>query len=73
MLARVGGFRPQETVFEIGKRGPGAEAAEVMRKRREKVELRGKKSDASVTKDQPAESSLKILACQELTAPRGLS
>lgn len=34
MLARVSGFRPAETIFEIGKRGSGAEAAEIMRKRR---------------------------------------
>ncbi|TKA65777.1 ATP-dependent RNA helicase dbp10 [Cryomyces minteri] len=37
MLARVSGFRPQETVFEIGRRGTGGETAEVMRKRREKI------------------------------------
>ncbi|KAI9827147.1 MAG: ATP-dependent RNA helicase dbp10 [Thelocarpon impressellum] len=40
MLARVSGFRPQETVFEIGKRGSGGEAAEIMRKRREKIDPR---------------------------------
>ncbi|KAL8943020.1 MAG: hypothetical protein Q9216_001308 [Gyalolechia sp. 2 TL-2023] len=34
MLARVSGFRPPETVFEIGQRGGGSEAAEVMKKRR---------------------------------------
>ncbi|CAK4034896.1 ATP-dependent RNA helicase dbp10 [Lecanosticta acicola] len=38
MLARVSGFRPQETVFEIGKRGEKSAAAEVMRKRRSKIE-----------------------------------
>ena len=38
MLAKVSGFRPQETVFEIGKRGTGSEAAEIMRKRRARVE-----------------------------------
>ncbi|KAI9751218.1 MAG: ATP-dependent RNA helicase dbp10 [Chaenotheca gracillima] len=38
MLARVSGFRPQETVFEIGKKGHGGEAAEVMRKRRAKID-----------------------------------
>lgn len=39
MLARISGFRPQETVFEIGTKGKGghSEAAEIMRKRREKV------------------------------------
>jgi ATP-dependent RNA helicase DDX54/DBP10 len=40
MLARVSGFRPQETVFEIGKKGASSEAADVMRKRRAKIEPR---------------------------------
>jgi ATP-dependent RNA helicase DDX54/DBP10 len=43
MLARVSGFRPSETVFEIGKRGQGDEAVEVMRKRRSFVEAKRKK------------------------------
>ncbi|KAH0545578.1 ATP-dependent RNA helicase dbp10 [Glutinoglossum americanum] len=47
MLARVSGFRPQETVFEIGKRGSRAEAAEIMRKRREKVIVQSKEGDSS--------------------------
>ena len=34
MLARVSSFRPQETIFEIGKRGNGGVAAEIMQKRR---------------------------------------
>ena len=38
MLARVSGFRPLETVFEIGKRGVANEAAGVVRKRRAKLE-----------------------------------
>ena len=39
MLARISGFRPQETVFEIGTRGKAGhgEAAEMMRQRREKI------------------------------------
>ena len=37
MLARVSNFRPQETVFEIGKRGNGGEAAEIMKRRRETI------------------------------------
>ncbi|KAL1626794.1 ATP-dependent RNA helicase dbp10 [Neofusicoccum ribis] len=40
MLARISGFRPQETIFEIGKRGTADEAADMMRKRREKVDPR---------------------------------
>lgn len=34
MLERIQGFRPAETVFEIGRRGTGSETAEIMRKRR---------------------------------------
>src|SRR5205814_7426825 len=42
MLARVSGFRPPETIFELRKKGVGisADAAEVMRKRREKINPR---------------------------------
>lgn len=46
MLARVTGYRPQETVFEIGKRGAhGAqgETAELMKKRRETIEAKRRK------------------------------
>ena len=46
MLARVSGFRPPETVFEIGKRGHGDEAVDVMRKRRSFVEAKRRKKDA---------------------------
>lgn len=39
MLARVSGFKPQETVFEVGKRGKEInEIAEVIQKRRARVE-----------------------------------
>ena len=44
MLARVSDFRPQETVFEIGKRGAGGEAAEI-RKRRMIVENQRRKHE----------------------------
>lgn len=46
MLARVSGFKPQETVFEIGKRGATSEAAEVMKKRRITVDNQRRKKDA---------------------------
>lgn len=40
MLAKVSGFRPQETVFEIGRRGAANnETADVIRKRRERIDL----------------------------------
>ncbi|ORY13498.1 ATP-dependent RNA helicase-like protein dbp10 [Clohesyomyces aquaticus] len=43
MLARLSSFRPAETVFEIGKRGSGGEAAEIVRKRREQIESKRQK------------------------------
>ena len=47
MLARISGFRPQETVFEIGTRGKAGhgEAAEMMRHRREKITPRRQKEE----------------------------
>jgi ATP-dependent RNA helicase DDX54/DBP10 len=48
MLARISGFRPHETVFEIGYRGKAGygEAAEMMRHRREKIVPRRQKEEA---------------------------
>lgn len=43
MLARVSGFRPQETVFEIGKRGAVSEAASVVKKRRAAMDSKNKR------------------------------
>jgi ATP-dependent RNA helicase DDX54/DBP10 len=47
MLARISGFRPHETVFEIGYRGKAGngEAAEMMRHRREKIVPRRQKEE----------------------------
>ncbi|KAE8447653.1 ATP-dependent RNA helicase dbp10 [Mollisiaceae sp. DMI_Dod_QoI] len=47
ILARISGFRPQETVFEIGARGKAGhgEAAEIMRQRREKIVPRRQKEE----------------------------
>ncbi|KAI9787175.1 MAG: ATP-dependent RNA helicase dbp10 [Geoglossum umbratile] len=59
MLARVSGFRPQETVFEIGKRGSRDEAAEIMRKRREKIVLHSKESDISIARERSAGGSIR--------------
>lgn len=43
MLARVSSFKPQETVFEVGKRGAAAtEMSEIMQKRRNQVAARDK-------------------------------
>ena len=46
MLARVSGFRPPETVFEISKKGATSEAVDVMKKRRITVENQRRKKDA---------------------------
>lgn len=43
MLEIIQGFRPAETVFEIGKRGTASETAEIMRRRREQVERQKQK------------------------------
>ncbi|TKA33686.1 ATP-dependent RNA helicase dbp10 [Salinomyces thailandicus] len=60
MLAKVSGFRPQETVFEIGKRGAANnETADVIRKRRERIEAKQQreKERQAVTNGQPPNSS----------------
>ncbi|KAF2094908.1 ATP-dependent RNA helicase dbp10 [Rhizodiscina lignyota] len=44
MLKRVSGFRPQETVFEIGKRGNGEVAAQIMQARRKRIEMKKKQA-----------------------------
>lgn len=61
MLARVSGFRPQETVFEIGKRGTGGEAAEVTKKRRVAIEAKRQKreNDKSTMNGRRPEASTK--------------
>ena len=70
MLARVSGFRPQETVFEIGRKGYTSEAADVMRKRRNKIELRhrssnvegkGRKGSDSLSQEENATSTLQAI------------
>jgi ATP-dependent RNA helicase DDX54/DBP10 len=38
MLARISSFRPTESIFEIGHRGTGSEAAEIMKKRRQQID-----------------------------------
>ncbi|KAL9098621.1 MAG: hypothetical protein Q9163_005756 [Psora crenata] len=45
MMARVSGFRPQETVFEIGKKGTGGEAAEIMKKRRTTLDAQRRRNE----------------------------
>ncbi|MCJ1433337.1 ATP-dependent RNA helicase dbp10 [Xylographa pallens] len=47
MLARVSGFRPQETVFEIGKRGTQSETAELVRRRREAIQAKRRRTESS--------------------------
>ena len=64
MLTRISGFRPQETVFEIGTRGKAgrSEAAEVMRKRREKIIPRRRKEGDDKALDDKEENLFKSRA-----------
>lgn len=39
MLERISSFRPTESIFEIGNRGMGGEAAEIMKKRRQQIDM----------------------------------
>ena len=43
MLARVSGFRPQETIFEFGRKGAAGDAAEIMKKRRATIDPKRQK------------------------------
>ena len=38
MISKVSRYKPQETIFEIGKRGNGGEGAEIMKKRRDALQ-----------------------------------
>ena len=61
MLARISGFRPEETVFEIGTRGKAGngDLADMIRSRREKMKVKKVKADEQETlnaQGQPGES-----------------
>jgi ATP-dependent RNA helicase DDX54/DBP10 len=43
MLARISGFRPPETIFEVGMRGNQGDATTAIRKRRELMEIKRRK------------------------------
>ncbi|KAI9871435.1 MAG: ATP-dependent RNA helicase dbp10 [Pleopsidium flavum] len=72
MLARVSGFRPQETVFEIGKKGNTGEAAEVMRKRREKIDPIRKEKLEKQQKAEEAATSLPMAVGAEASGADGV-
>ena len=74
MLARVRGFRPQETVFEIGKRGSHTEAAEVMKRRRETLFAKKKREDGNLhaSKDTEPEPSISHLNTSSTADELGL-
>lgn len=65
MLARVSGFRPSETVFEIGKRGMASEAAEIMKKRRAKIDSRLKAKTDNEEEDSDMDGFSKATAAAE--------
>jgi len=57
MLARVSSFRPQETIFEIGKRGTSDAQAEIMRKVRARFAPRRTKATAKVEEQEHSGTS----------------
>jgi ATP-dependent RNA helicase DDX54/DBP10 len=67
MLARVSGFRPQETVFEIGKRGAAGETAEIMKKRRGTIEAKRRKNVQTQdgTQENDTEAHHHVLAAED--------
>ncbi|KAL8994902.1 MAG: hypothetical protein Q9188_006934 [Gyalolechia gomerana] len=75
MLVRVSGFRPPETVFEIGQRGGGSEAAEVMKKRRIAIDAKRQKKEAiegdSTIEDEVVAPSGNTLPKEVHIAPHG--
>lgn len=58
MLQRIQGFRPAETVFEIGRRGTQSETAEIMRRRRIQVERQQQKQRANARASEAPVTSL---------------
>ena len=60
MLARISGFKPHETVFEIGKRGSGSEAAEIMKKRRATIDVQRLKKSALESADLPIDAEHRV-------------
>ena len=51
MLARISGFRPSETIFEIGRRGDEGIASTVIKKRRKEIEARKQRQTAQAGTD----------------------
>ncbi|KAF2667610.1 DEAD-domain-containing protein [Microthyrium microscopicum] len=74
LLARLRNYRPQETVFEIGKRGTGDETVELLRKTRTKIEQRKINADAANenTLHAVAEGSPEISPDMDLPVPNML-
>lgn len=75
MLARISGFRPSETIFELGKRGSEGELGEVVKKRRDTIQRkkerqkminaitsRGGEGDATVAEGSEADEAADIAA-----------
>lgn len=53
MLAIISSFRPQETVFEVGKRGNADETVEVVKKRREQIERKRRQLEEATKSSLP--------------------
>lgn len=55
MLARVSGFRPSETIFEVGKRGQLNEAAETIKKQRSRINAKAKRKELEAQQERGLE------------------
>lgn len=64
MLARLSGFRPPETIFEVGKKGTNNEAANIMRQRRAKIDPKRQK-DAETVASEVALNELDVEASKK--------
>ncbi|EMC91692.1 hypothetical protein BAUCODRAFT_301346 [Baudoinia panamericana UAMH 10762] len=73
MLARVSGFRPQETVFEIGRKGAAwNESAEVVKKQRARIEAKQQTRAEAEEQATSAGGPLQSSTALDLTAGQSL-
>lgn len=72
MLALIGGFRPAETVFEVGRRGHTDESVQSVRKRLDHLRRRSQASaarraaDTDASPDEPTDASLSTPAADNV-------
>lgn len=57
MLARISGFRPAETVFEVGHRGAADDATETIRRTRKRIHAKQEKQSGTANQDEAAKAA----------------